>query len=810
MFTERKDDDMSDLVFTLRTLARNPGFAIVAILTLAIGIGGTTAVFSAVDAVLLQALPYQQPGQLVRLYQFYSKAVALDKRGFVTPVHFVEYSARASAFSSMAAIRTYSETGADIGAGNDVRRIRLLPVSADYFDVIRVQPVVGRPFDKQEENGASVVILSYALWQEQMHGDPAVVGRGLTMNSMTYTIAGVMPAGFADPVAGKVDAWVPIDLSEGRDANQADNHYLSVIARLGQGVTIERAQAEFGVLDLALEKEYPRAIDQRAQLYPLKEDIVGSSSRALEIMLGAVVLVLVLVCVNMANLLLVRGTERAHEFALRSALGAEGTRLVRQMLIESLTLALFGDVAGLLMARLAMKAIVMLGAGSIPRLETLTLDPRLLVLSLVIASLCAIGFGLTPALRVARTDPSDVLRDFSRSATGGGAQMRLRDWLVVSQVALAFVLLVGAGLLIASVKRIGDVDLGVQPANVLVFEIHLPAVRYDPLKRAQFYESFEAQLASLGGVRAAGGISRLPATGPYHQWGVTAQSGPLANTKQGNVLAEQRIVSGDYFRAAGIPLVEGRLFDARDVAGAPDRVIVSKSFAQRLFPGMPPIGQRLNAGNHNSEVIGTVGDVSIDAEGSPDQYVYHAHGQFADDRNWALTQLVRVSGSIDRTQADARRLLATIDPQLVMYKPATLAGAIGRGEAQRGFTLWLLTSFALIALAVAALGLFGVLSYGVRLRSREFGIRMALGAGRSTIRRMVLRQGLTVTAVGVAIGLLAAVAGGRLMTSMIFHVSPLDSAVLLGAVAFMAIVAGIAAYLPARKATAVDPRKVLQ
>ncbi len=807
--TRLVEDSAGDFAFALRTLSRSPGFAIVAILTLAVGIGGTTAVFSAVDAVLLQPLPYQQAGQLVRLYQ--THVAHPDARTFVTPVHFLDYRSRLSSLDALAGVMNYNESGADIGSGAAVRRIRILAVSADYFDVLRVHPELGRPFQRDEENAAPVVIVSHELWQQQLGGDPTALGRPLMMNGKAYLVTGVLPAGFRDPMSGVIDAWIPADLTPGREVSNAGNHYISVIARLRPGVTIGSAQAELDVLSLALAKQYPEAKATRARLYPLKDDIVGSSSRALVLMLGAVGLVLLLVCVNIANLMLVRGAERAREFALRSALGAERSRLVRQMLIESLTLALVGDVAGLVVARLLMSAIVILGAGSIPRLATLSLDPRLLLFSLAIASLCAVGFGLAPALRAARTQPSDVLREQSRSATGGPAQMRLREWLVVSQVALAFVLLVGAGLLIASVQAIRRVDLGVKPDGVLTFELHLPDVRYDSTARAAFYDQFAKRVEAIPGVTAAGGISRLPAAGQFNQWGTTATSGPLGRTDRADAGSpEQRVVAGDYFRAVGIPLLEGRLFDARDDATAPHRVLITKTLAERLFPGVSPLGQSLVAGGRSAEVIGIVGDVSIDAEGSPDDYVYHAHAQFAGDRNWALTQVVKTTGSLDGVRSDVARLLGSIDPQLVMYRPVSLTEAIGRSEAQRVFTLRILATFAGVALTLSALGLFGVLSYGVRLRTREFGIRMALGAETGAIRRMVLRQGLTVVAVGIVIGLGGALALSRTMSSMVFHVSPLDPLVLLGAMVFMAVVGGLAAYLPAHRATVVDPRSALQ
>ena len=808
--TRLAEDSAGDVGFALRMLRRAPGFAVVAVLTLAIGIGGTTAVFSAVDAVLLEPLPYQEPGQLVRLYQ--ANVGHLDDRGFVTPVHFLDYRSRLASLAATAGVMNYSESGVDVGTGDRARRIRTLAVTADYFDVVRTAPTLGRRFQRDEETGAHVVILSHDLWTHQLDANPSAIGGSIILSGKSYIIAGVMPSGFTDPLAGNsIDAWLPADMRPGREVSNADNHYMSVVARLRPGVTIANAQAELDALGVSLARQYPQASRATARLYPLKDDIVGASSLALELMLGAVGLVLLLVCVNIANLLLVRGSERARELALRSALGAERGRLVRQILIESLVLALAGDVAGLVVARAAMSAIVHLGAGSIPRLATLTLEPRLLVFSTVVASVCAVAFGLAPALRAARTQPSEVLRENTRSSKGGAGAMRVREWLVASQVALAFMLLVGGGLLIASFNALRAVDLGVRPDGVLTFELHLPDARYDSLGRARFYEDFVKRVEALPGVKSAGGISKLPATGQFNQWGTEALTGPMVKIRTGgDGGVEQRVVSGEYFRTVGIPLLDGRLFDDNDDAVSPLRVLISKRMAERMFPGVSPIGQRLRTGGRDVDVIGVVGDVAIDAEGSPDRYVYHNHRQFAGDRNWALAQVVRTEGDVDAVRNEVATTLAAMDASLVMHRPTTLAEAIGRSEAQRVFTMRVLASFALVALALAALGLFGVLSYGVRLRTREFGIRMALGAERSAIRRMVLRQGLTVTAVGLAVGLVGAVALSRVMRSMVFHVTPLDPRVLVGAAAFMGVVAAFAAWLPAYRATVVDPRTALQ
>ncbi len=802
------DDLRSDTSFAVRTLLHNPAFTVVAVLTLAVGIGGTTAMFSAVDSVMLQPLPYAQPGQLVRLYM--NGVQEPDGRGFVTPVHLVDYQRSMSAFASIAATRTYDETGADIGTGGEVRRIRLLPVTADYFEVMRVGPQYGRGFSRADDEGdVASVVLSAKLWREQYHGDASLIGRAITMNGRPYTVLGVMPDGYVDPVVGAVDAFVPIDLAPARDLSNADNHYLSVFARLRPTVSITQAQAELSTLMMTLATRYPQTKDERARLYPLKDDVVGSSSKILEILLGAVGLVLLLVCVNIANLLLVRGSERAREFAVRAALGAERARLVRQMLVESVVLALAGDVAGLVVARLSMAAIVAMGSGTIPRLATLTLDPRLLAFSIVIATVSALVFGLAPALHVARTQPNDVLRGETRSSTGDARHLRVREWLVISQVALAVVLLVGTGLLLASVERIRTLNLGFKPDGVLVFELHLPPARYDSTASANFYEQIDKQVETIPGVVAAGGISRLPATGPYHVWGVNLRTGPKAGTRAGNFPGQQRVIAGDYFRAAGIPLIAGRLFDAHDDERAPKRVLVSKSLADYAYPGGSAIGQTIQAGGRDVEIIGVVGNVAVDNEGRPGAFVYHSHRQFAGDRNWALTQVVATSGSTDAVQGEVRRTIASMDPELVMYKPMLLDEVVGQGSAQRVLTLRILIAFASVAIVLAALGLFGVLSYGVRLRTREFGIRMALGAQPSAIRAMVLRQGLTVTAIGVVVGVVAAIAMARVMASMLFEVKATDPRVAIAAVVLMASVGALAAYIPARRATSVDPRSAL-
>jgi predicted permease len=691
-----------------------------------------------------------------------------------------------------------------------VRRIRTMATTVDYFHVIGIHPRLGAGFTHAQETGAAVAVLSHELWLERFAGQQDAIGQTLMMSGRAVTIVGVMPPGFRDPLVGKVDALVPLDLRPADDPDNAGNFYLTVLARLRPEVSIERAQAELDAVGLALGEKYPRSKRMRARLYPLKDDIVGTSSQALAVMLGAVFLVLALVCVNVANLMLVRGSDRARELAVRAALGAERWRLVRQMLIESLLLSIGGAAAGLFVARVAMSAIVALGADTIPRLSALTLNSRLLAFAFAVAAICAVGFGLAPAIRASRAQPTDALREQGRSATGGVASMRLREWLVVSQIGLAFTLLVGVGLLVSSLDRLRHVPLGVKTGEVFTFQLNLPDSRYDSLARGRAYERVASALEALPGVRAAGGVSKLPATGRFNTWSARPLSGPLAGNKDFYVNDENRVVSGRYFLAVGIPLVRGRAFDDRDVPGAPATIIITKSLSDKLFPGVDPIGQSMETGGRTATVVGIVGETAVDNEGTPGAFAYHPHAQFAGDRNWALSQVVALNAPNPAIERVARTAIAAIDPLLVVHRPAMLDETVGRAAAQRVFTLRMLAAFSGVALALAALGLFGVLSYGVRIRAREFGIRMALGAQPSNIRSMVLRRGLAVSCIGIVFGAASAAVLSRVMRSILFEVSPLNPTVFGGAVGFMVAVAALSAYLPARRATVTQPTSVLR
>jgi len=806
-----------DVRYAWRGLRARPGFTAAVVLTLALGIGGTTAVFSAVNTVLLKPLPYPSPDRLVRIYAAAKRYPTA--KAFTTPVHFLAYRGAAAPLESVAAINTYNETGADIGADAEVRRIRTLQVTADYFDVLGVRPLLGRGFQVDEEHGPSVdmavgapvVVLGHGLWQERFHGDPDVVGRSLSMSGVPCTIVGVMPAGFTDPIAGPgVEAWVPLSLTTGLDMSNITNHWLTLIGRLRPGATPPEAQAALDVATERLTAPFADSHDDRTYVVPLKADVVGAATRPLALMLGAVALVLLLICVNVAGLQLVRASERAGEFAVRTALGAGRRRLVRQLLTESFVLAALGTLAGLVVARAGMAALLSLGASSVPRLSTLRLDGTVLAFAIAVAAASAVLFGLAPAWRAARTGTAEVLRGTGRAGTGEDARARsLRSVLVTAQVALAFVLLAGAGILLASFRAVTAMPLGFR-SDALTFQIHLPEVRYDSLARAGFWEEFDRRVDSIPGVTVAGGVSRLPATGAYHTWGVEALSGPLAGTPRGFRDADNRIVTPGYFRAAGIRVLAGRLFDASDGPGVPDRVVLSEGLVRRLFPDADAIGQRIRTGGRVATVIGVVPDVAENVEGDLVPMVYHAHAQFAGDRNWALFHVVATAGDPAVLAPAIRSVLNAMDPQLVMDHPAPLQDVVGRGMAQRRFTLVLLAVFAGTALVLAVLGIGGVLAYVVRLREQEFGIRMALGASPAEVLRTVLRHGAAVVGAGIVLGLIGAVALSRVLTSMVFHVSPLDPRALAGAGLVLAVFGGGIALLPARRAARVDPAAALR
>ena len=800
-----------DLRYAARQLRRSPGFSAVVIATLAIGIGATTAVFSVLQSVLVAPLPFEEPGQLVRLYQ--QEPGKPSTRHYVTAVHFSFLRDQAGSFESVAALANYSDRGRDFVHNGQGERVRILPVSSDYFQTLRAA-VRGPGFGRGDETGTLRVVVSDAFWRSRLHADSSIVGRTIQLSGRPHDVVGIAPAGFEDPIGGRFDFWLPHDVAGDTDDQ---NNSLSVVARLRRGVSLEQAAGELASLSAVMRERFPKARLGAMEATSLHEDLVGPARTPLTLLFAAVALVLLVACVNVANLTLARATGRVHEFATRTALGAGLSRLVRQLLVESLLLVGLGGLAGLVLARAVIEVLKVLGGDAVPRLDEVGFDPVVLGFALAITLATAVVFGVVPALRFARVPPVDAMRQQSRSMTVSRRQGRLRLLLATTQLALALTLLVGAGVLVASFYRLQRVDLGFRADGVLTFEVNLPGVRYAADEsRALFQEELPRRLRTIPGVIAAGAISYLPATGAYHGWATHIRSGPRAGTSvttgSGHHI-QQRTVSGDIFAALGVPVLAGRNFDDRDAATAPGRGIVSIGLASVAFPGMPlgaVIGQRIAAGGRTMEIVGVVGDVTSDVYGRRALTVYHPHRQFAGNRNWPLIHAVAAQPPVERLSSSVRAVVASMDPELVVHRAMPMSEVVGRGTHRERFTLVLMASYAGISVLLAALGLYGVLAYAVRQRTQEIGIRMALGASAAQVRWTILRQAAAVLGWGLAAGTCGALAFGRWLTALAFEIHPSDPRILLAAIVLLSLTGVLAAWLPARRASRVSPRIAMQ
>jgi putative ABC transport system permease protein len=792
-----------DLKHAVRSIAAAPKFAATVIVTLALGIGANTAVFSVLNGVVLKPLSYEDPERLVRVYHSSG-----DDNGYLTGLAAADYRDHSRTLD-VAVLYTYSVEGADLTDRAEPQRVRTMPVSADYFRVLRAHPILGHTFERTDERAdARVAVVSERIWRAHLDARPDAVGRRLSLNGVPHQVVAVLPDGFDDPLEANVAVWTPVNLQPG-GPNSFDNYYLSIVARLKAGVTVEQAQAELTALAAAMQSDSaPSRLRWSARVVPLQIDTVGSARAMLWILLGAVGLLMIIACVNVASLLLARGAEREADLAVRAALGCSRARLVRQLLIESLLLSLAGGIAGLFVAPAVTRVLLAAAPTAVAHAGNGTLERAVLAFSVGIALVSGIVFGVAPAAQAARTDLESVLRESGRTGSGSRRQTRARNVLVVCQVALALVLLVGAGLLLRSFERLRSVALGVRPSRVMTFAVNLPSGRYpDAEQRARFYRDFQARLAALPGVRAAAAISRLPVTGTYHSWGVRrADRPPESHLTQ----AQQRVIEGPYFEAVGIPLLQGRTFSAQDDTKAPRRVVISQELAREVFPSENPVGKRLRVAGAQAEIIGVVADVALGPRSSPRPYVYHSHSQFAGDRNWALTEVVAVDGDRPALLSDARRELSQIDPALVLYEPRLLEDVIGAGVAQERFALLLVASFAALALVLAALGIYGVLSYSVSRRRREMGIRMALGAPAGAIRSMIVRDGGRLVVTGVALGWVGAFSATRFLRSLLFGVSTTEPVVFMAAAAVIVGTAMLASWIPARAATQADPLEIVR
>ncbi|MEE8135488.1 MAG: ABC transporter permease [Gemmatimonadales bacterium] len=799
---------LTDVRYVLRTLRKQPGFALVAILTLALGIGANTAVFSVLDSVILAPLPYDEPEDLVRLYTGYRQNPG--QIGYTTSPDIVEVRDQVDAFSSIGIMYTYREVGLDLTTDGPPRRIRALRISAEYFQTYRATPLLGRVFTRDEERrDVQRVVLSHHLWDAYAGRDPDIVGKSLQLNDVAFEVIGVMRPSFMDVVAGDVDAWIPQNLEMGSSGNGRNNHYLTAVARLSAGVSVDQAQAQVTAVMSRLETEYPRSNEDRImQVTSLHADVVGESSAAVYVLMGAAGLVLLIACLNVANLFLARSVAQTKETAIRTALGAARSRVMGQRFTESILVAAAGGLVGSIVAYWGVKVLLAVSPASLARAEELGISTGLLGFAIAITVLTGLAFGAAPAFRASRVDPNEALHEGSRGNTGGRASHRARNVLVATQVSVALVLLVGAGILIKSFVALQGVDLGFDPRNLATFEVHLPSIRYDdPEQRVEFHHQFQDRLNALPGVRSVAATSWLPANGHYHQWGYghTDDAGEYQW-----IPAMIRVVEGEYFDALDIPLVSGRTFTRLDRLDTAPVAIVSESLARLVHGDSDPLGQTFSLNGDEHTIIGVVGNVAYEANGMSFDKVYVSHGQFAGDRNWGLTYTVKAEMVPGRLVEPARRALAAIDPALVLYHPRSMEAVIGRHRARDQFTLLLMVVFAAVALTLAAVGVYGVLSYTVSQRTHEIGVRMALGARPGQVRATVMVHGATVAGIGMLVGLIGAFGLSRLLESLVFEVSSRDPTVFFGVAIVLALVVLAAGYVPARRATRVDPLDALR
>ena len=789
-----------DVRFALRTLRKQPGFTAIAVLTLALGIGANTAVFSVLNSVVLSPLPYAEPQQLVRLYEATEEEPGM--RNFLTVPDVVDVREDIRAFSSVGISYTYEAVGGDLTSDDGVtRRIRLMPVGADYFATLRATPLLGRSFTREEElPDLPRVVLSHGLWRQVSNGDSAVIGKTVRIDGVAMEVIGVMRPTFLDVVAGEVDAWTAQNTADG-GYNNRDNHYVSAIARLAPGTSIAQAQSEMDALMRRLGEQFPNTNDKRRiRVLPLHADVVGESTSAIWILVGAAGLVLLMACLNVANLFISRAVARSQETAVRTALGAARHRLVVLRLTESMLVAAMGGTIGSVLAPLGVRGLLSVSPDALARAEEVSFDARLLAFGIVVTVVTSLLFGGWPAWSASRVDPSDALRDGSRGNTGGRRERRGRSMLVASQVAVAIVLLTGAGMLLRSFIERQRVDLGFATSGLTTFQVNLPPARYaDGRARIRLHDLYQERLRTLPGVEQVGAASWLPANGGHYQWGFRKVGA------DGFAPTQIRVIDGDYLAAFGIAVREGRQFTADDRIDTDSVALISESLAKRLYADGSAIGSLFRTGGREFTIAGIVADVAYQANGQRVDMVYLSHDQFGDNRNWALNYVVKSSLPAATIVDQARQALASIDRELVVHEPKSMNAVLARHRAREQFMTLLVGAFATLALTLAAVGVYGVVSYSVTQRTHEIGVRLALGARPSQVRLMVLAAGLAPAGIGLAAGLAGSIALGGVLGAVTFGISPRDPGVLAAVVTTLAVVVLVAGWIPSRRATRVDP-----
>jgi len=804
---------LQDFRYALRQLRRNPGFACTSILILGLGIGATTAIFSAVNPILFEPLPYPQASRLMMIWD--ADGGARIPQTFHT---YREVAERNSAFDSLAVMKPWQPT---LTGAEQPERLDGQQVSASYFRTLGVAPAMGRDFQASEDvlNGPKVAILSHTSWLAYFGGDSAIIGSGIKLDDDNYTVIGVMPAGFENVLSSSAEVWTPLQYDSGNIGSQQVRewgHHLRMVGRLRGGVSKDQARSDLDRIARTRIPEFPRpawaSLDQGLIASSLQEDITSGVRPALMAIVGAVILVLLIACVNVTNLLLARGAQRRGEFAMRAALGAGRSRLIRQLLAESLLLALLGGAFGMLLAQFGVQALFVLSPPELPRIHAIRLDSSVFAFTLGITALVGLLMGLIPARYASRSDLQTGARQSSARTVGG--QQWMRRTLVVSEIAIALVLLVGAGLLLRSLGRLFAIDPGFDGTHVLTMQVQESGHRFDDDgARARFFTQAVEVVRQVPGVISVGLTSQLPLSGDFETYGIQFQSDTTDQPEAGLRYA----VSPGYFNTMHIPLRRGRLLDEHDVAGAPQAILISESFAKRKFPGLDPLGQRVRVGPDIGRadrpwgtIVGVVGDVKQTSLGLTDtDAFYTATAQFSwVDRAQSL--VIRARGDAAALTPAIKNAIWSVDRDQPIVRVATMDSLLATSEAQRRFVLILLEAFGLVALVLAAIGIYGVLSGNVTERIREIGVRIAVGATRADILGLVVRQGMTLTALGIAIGISGAALASQALIALLFGISRLDPATYIGVIVLLAGVSAVACGVPAWRAARIDPATTLR
>jgi putative ABC transport system permease protein len=812
------DSLLQDIRYSVRRLLKSPAFTLIVILTLALGIGANTAIFSAVNAVLLRPLGYGDPARLVTIQHLYPSLGGM--KAPVSVPGFLDYQRQTRSIESMAVETNWA---ANLTGQGEPERLQGARVTGRFFGTLAVPAERGRTLLPGEDSAGRehVAVLSYGLWQRLFGGSAGAVGRSLSLNGESYEVVGVMPRDFRDVQNRAVELWTPLVFRPDQTADGERTHeFLNLVARLRPGVPVQQAAAEIRTLAEQLKRQYPDvyASDWTLLTTPLAQHLVGDVRPALLVLLGAVGFVLLIACANVANLLLARAAARSKEIAVRTALGASRDRLIRQLLTESVLLALMGGVVGLFLAFWGVRAIVALNPANLPRADEIGVDAPVMLFTLLVSLVTGLLFGLAPAVHTATRDLHGMLKEGGRGSAGDRGGQGVRRMLVIAEVALALTLLTGAGLLIKSFTRLQGVDPGFDPEHLLTFNLSLPAARYksDTAQIALFDQVIPA-LSAVPGVRGVGATSVMPFGGGWTTGGFEIE-GYQTPPKQPGPWGDIRIVSPGYFSTLGIPLRRGRLLADQDRAGAPEVAVIDEEFVRRYWPHGDPIGKRFTFGPPAGatdtssrewiEVVGVVGHTKqegLDAENR--LQLYRPYGQSGLP---SLAFAVRTAGRPEQYVNPVRRAVQSVDPEQPLSGIRSMDELISRSVGQRRLSMMLLSLFSGIALVLASVGIYGLMSYSVAQRSRELGVRIALGAARLDVLRLVLRQGMSLALTGIVIGVGAAFALSRVIESQLFGVRATDPSTFVAVAVLLGLTALAANLIPAWRATRVDPAVVLR